>query len=394
MIRLLHTSDWHLGRLLYGKSLLDEQAEALEQMLNLIDRQKPHALLIAGDIFDRALPPEAAVKLFDSFCSRAVLDRNLPVFVIPGNHDSAERVGFGSRLLRARGLTIYSKLEDTLQPVSLRGDDGEDVLIYGIPFVEPVEIARFLGNEELKTPDATVRALVQKMLEQHPKDKPSVLLCHAFVVGGESSESERDLFVGGSSVVATDAFNGFSYTALGHLHKPQRAGDERVRYSGSLLAYSKSEVDHIKSVLEVHLTNAGELTVFPHTLPVTRSLRYIEGEIEQLLKAGEKENSNAKNDYVIAGLTDQGPVLDALSRLRVIYPNILHVSRAGGYMPSALPALERLKAREEMSELDLFAEFFNETTGQELNAEERTALIEAIHSMTQLENLTGKGESV
>ena len=386
MIRLLHTSDWHLGRLLYGKSLLDEQAEALEQMLKLIDETKPHALLIAGDIFDRALPPEAAVKLFDSFCVRAVLDRNLPVFVIPGNHDSAERVGFGSRLLRARGLTIFSKLEDSLSPVVLKGDAGEEAIIYGIPFVEPVEIARFLGEDSLKTPDATVRALAKKMLAQHPKEKLSVLLCHAFVVGGEASESERDLFVGGSSVVATDAFEGFSYTALGHLHKPQRAGDERVRYSGSLLAYSKSEVDHIKSVLEVHLSPSGALEVKEHSLPTSRRLRYIEGEIETLLRTGEKASEVERNDYVIAGLTDQGPVLDALARLRLIYPNILHVSRAGGYMPSALPALERLKAREQMSELDLFAEFFNETTGQELNAEERTALIDAIQAMSSAED--------
>ncbi|RYZ76813.1 MAG: exonuclease subunit SbcD, partial [Proteobacteria bacterium] len=253
MVRILHSSDWHLGRLLYGKSLIEEQAHALEQLLALIDERKPHALLISGDIFDRALPPESAVRLFDSFCSRAVIERKLPVFVIPGNHDSAERVGFGSKLLRAQGLTIFSRLEDSLSPFTLKGDGDSEIMIYGIPFVEPVEIARFLNDDTLRTPDSSVRELVKRMLETHPKEKPSVLLCHAFVVGGESSESERDLFVGGSSVVATDAFDGFSFTALGHLHKPQQAGHERVRYSGSLLSYSKSEIDHIKSVTEVEI---------------------------------------------------------------------------------------------------------------------------------------------
>jgi DNA repair protein SbcD/Mre11 len=386
MIRLLHTSDWHLGRLLYGKSLLDEQAQALDRLLELIDARKPDALLIAGDIFDRALPPEAAVKLFDSFCSRAVIERGLPVFVIPGNHDSAERIGFGSKLLRERGLTIYSRVEDSLSPVRLKGQSSNEVMIYGIPFVEPVQIARYLGNDELRTPDATVRGLVHKIMESHPKEIPSVLLCHAFVVGGEASESERDLFVGGSSFVAADAFEGFTYTALGHLHKPQQAGHESVRYSGSLLAYSKSEIDHIKSVTEIEIASDHTLKFTQHSLPLSRTLRYIEGEIETLLREGEKTTGADRDAYVIAGLTDSGPVLDALARLRVIYPNILHVSRAGGYLSSTLPALEKIKAREQLSELELFAEFFNETTGQELSAEERTSLVAAIESLDRPED--------
>ncbi len=375
MIKLFHTSDWHLGRLLYGKSLLEEQEFALVRLLELIDEKRPDGLIIAGDIFDRALPPEAAVQLFDWFCSEAVLRRRLPVFVIPGNHDSNERVGFGSGLLRSSGLTIYSRIEDALKPVRLTSSKGHPVSIYGIPFLDPVLIARFLDRPELKTPDEVTRALVERMRETIPQNEPSVLLAHAFVVGGESSDSERDLFVGGSSVVGADAFGGFSYTALGHLHKPQSAGAESVRYSGSLLSYSKSEADHTKSVTEVAIAPDGSLQFEHHTLPVRRPLRYIEGTLAEL------SSREPDDSLIIVGLTDSGPVLDALAKLRSIYPNVLHVSRAGGYLPTELPSLAKARERESLSDLELFAEFFSETTGTPLSDDERVALIEALGAM-------------
>lgn len=378
MVRFFHTSDWHLGRLLYGKSLLGEQAHALARLLELIDEKKPQALLISGDIFDRALPPESAVKLFDWFCSEAVLERNLPVFLIPGNHDSAERLGFGSRLLRERGLTIFSRVEDALKPVALKGDASDEILIYGIPFVEPQLIARFLGDDSLKTPDETVRALSRKMIQQHPKGRPSVLLCHAFVIGGQASDSERDLFVGGSAYVNVDAFEGFSYTALGHLHKPQAAGRENVRYSGSLLAYSKSEVSHPKSITEVELQPDGSLTSRELALPASRELIYVEGELQNLLDRARSMSERERDSYVIAGLSDAGPVLDALAKLRAVFPNILHVARTAGYVPASLPSLAKKKERETMSDLDLFAEFFTDTTSETLTSDERTCLVDAL----------------
>ena len=374
MIRLFHTSDWHLGRLLYGKSLLEEQQFALVRLLELIDEKRPDALLISGDIFDRTLPPEAAVQLFDWFCVEAVLKRKLPVFLIPGNHDSAERLGFGSALLRSSGLTIYSRIEDALKPVRLNGADGSSAMVYGIPFLEPALIARFLEDDSLKTHDAVSRALVTRMRSTFIENTPTVLLAHAFVVGGESSESERDLFVGGSSVIGSDAFDGFDYVALGHLHKPQSAGASSVRYSGSLLSYSKSEIDHAKSVTEVIIDGSAISYAF-HTLEVKRPLKYVEGTLAEL------SVTDADDSYMIVGLTDTGPVLDALARLRAVYPNILHVSRSGGYVPTELPSLARARERESMSDLDLFASFFNDTVGTELSAEERTVLIETLTSL-------------
>ncbi|MES2965143.1 MAG: exonuclease SbcCD subunit D [Bdellovibrionota bacterium] len=384
MIRLLHTSDWHLGRFLFGKSLLEDQAAALDRIVEIVDTVRPHAILIAGDVFDRPLPPEMAVRLFDDFLSRVVMERGRPVFLIPGNHDSAERLGFASRLLRDRGFTIFSKPEDALKPVRVRGDDGEEAMIFGIPFVEPVQIGRLLGRDDIRSFDQATRALTTEMKKQMVSGVPSVLLCHAFVVGGEASDSERDLYVGGSSHVDVGAFEGFAYTALGHLHKPQRAGHDRVRYSGSLYTYSKSEVEHAKSASEIRLTKDGSCEVVSHAIDPARRLRYLEDTLEILVTAGSKDER--KDDYILAGLTDPGPVVDALARLRAVYPNLLHVSRVqGSFRPEEIPIAAKLREREAIDELDLFSEFVQETTGQALTADERSFVLDSIRELDRPE---------
>lgn len=380
MIRFLHTSDWHLGRFLFGKSLLEDQSAALDALIAIIDRVKPHGLLISGDVFDRALPPEPAVRLFDEFLGRVVMERGLQVFLIPGNHDSAERLGFASRLLRDRGLTIFSKPEDALKPVRVRGDGASEAMIFGIPFVEPVLIGRLLGRDDIRSFDEATRSLTEKMLELAVPGVPSVLLCHAFVVGGEASESERDLYVGGSSHVDVGAFEGFAYTALGHLHKPQRAGHDRVRYSGSLYTYSKSEIGGTKSITEIRL-DGDSCDIVTHDLQPDRRLRYLEDTLENLL-IGAKTDPR-RDDYVIAALADEGPVVDALARLRAVYPNLLHVSRVRGtHRPDEIPtATARLREREAIDELDLFSEFVRDTTGKDLSLEERQFVLETIREL-------------
>lgn len=386
MIRLLHTSDWHLGRFLFGKSLLEDQAAALDRLVEIIDEVRPHGLLIAGDVFDRALPPEPAVRLFDDFLSRVVMERGRSVFLIPGNHDSAERVGFASRILRDRGLTIFSKPEDALKPVRLRGDDGTEAMIFGIPFVEPIQIGRLLGRDDVRSFDDATRSLSAEMLKLAAPGVPSVLLCHAFVVGGEASESERDLYVGGSSHVDVSAFEGFAYTALGHLHKPQRAGSDRVRYSGSLYTYSKSEVANAKSVNEIRLESDGTFEVVPHSIEPARKLRYLENTLEGIL--AEAVTDSRRDDYILAGLTDPGPVIDALAKLRAVYPNLLHVARVQGtHRPDEIPVASKLREREAIDELDLFAEFVQDTTGKELTSDERTFVTDSIRELNGIREL-------
>jgi len=380
MIRLLHTSDWHLGRQLYGHSLLEDQAFALERLLELIDRLQPHGLLIAGDIFDRPLPPEAAVALLDRFLHETAAKRKLPVFLIPGNHDSCERLGFASGLLRERGVTIFAKVEDAFTPVLVRGDAGDEALIYGIPFVEPADIGRALGRVDIESPDHALnelcRELISKNQARDDSHLPRVLLCHAFVAGAETCDSEKEIFIGGSSIVNPSAFQDFAYTALGHLHRPQQAGADHIRYCGSLLQYSKSEIGYPKGIVEVRITGAATIEHNTHHLPIRRPLRFLEGDLTELVRqaAGDSE----REDYIIASYTDQGAVLDAFTKLYAVYPNLLHVSRTLGFNPTTLPMLEARVNRDTVSELDLFAEFFQAATGEALSERERITLNKVI----------------
>ena len=392
MIRILHSSDWHLGRFLYGRSLLEDQEYILSRLLELIDARQPHALFLAGDIFDRSFPPEDAVMLLNSFLNATIHQRKLPIFLIPGNHDSAERVGFAAQLLREQNLTIFSRIEDALNPVPLVGDHGSTAMVYGIPFVEPVIIARLLDKPELRTHDEAIRALCERISLEHQSrypGVPSILLCHAFVVGGESSESEKELSIGGSSQVDARAFAPFAYTALGHLHKPQNVGSPKIRYSGSLLPYSKSEVGHSKSITEVVFTptsetGSTETKIMFHPLKSLRGLAYKEDSIENLLRDAEILQRSTDSmlvktldDFLIVGLTNVGGVLDAFARLRIFYPNLLHVARAGGFESKLLPSSKAHQA-EQRSELDLFAEFFKDATGENLSDEERATLINCL----------------
>lgn len=376
-LRLIHTSDWHLGRQLYGKSLIEDQSASLDSLVELIERSRPHALLIAGDVFDRPLPPEAAVGLFDRFLTEVAGKRQVPVIMIPGNHDSCERLGFASSLLRDRGVTIFSTIEDSFAPVYIKGDGNSGALIYGIPFVEPFEIGRVLGRDDTDTPEAATEALCKEILKRKTEPHPAVLLCHALVAGGETSESERELFIGGASSVHPRVFEGFAYTALGHLHKPQRAGSERIRYSGSLLPYSKSEASHKKAVNEVILHPDGEVEIKAHHLSQLRNLRYIEGELAEILL--EAPNDSSPDDYVIVGLTDKGAVIDAFSKLHRHYPRLLHVSRANRGAHTELEISQaRARERESMSDLELFADFFQSVTGTALDETERQSVIDVL----------------
>ncbi len=387
MIRLLHTSDWHLGRQLYGHSLLEDQAFALERLLELIDRTKPHGLLIAGDVFDRPLPPEAAVTLLDRFLNETANKRQLPVFLIPGNHDSCERLGFASRLLRERGVTIFAKIEDSFTPVRLKGEAGVEALIYGIPFVEPADIGRALGRTDLESPDQALSELCRELLAKNSTTDasvlPRILLCHAFVAGAQTCDSEKEIFIGGSSIVNASAFQGFTYTALGHLHRPQEAGAEHIRYCGSLLPYSKSEIGYAKGVVEVQISSASQISHFMHQLPTRRPLRFLEGELSELVRQAASDPQ--RDDYIIASYTDQGAVLDAFTKLYAAYPNLLHVSRALGFSPSMLPMLEARVNRDTVSELDLFAEFFQAASGESLSEAERIALIKVVEELNREE---------
>ena len=233
-MRFIHTSDWHLGKVLHQHSLLEDQQHALEQLFQILVDQRPDALVIAGDVFDRSVPPADAVRVLDDFLARVSLDLALPVVMIAGNHDGAERLGFGARLMAERRLCIAGPMRSELPTLTLHDAHGP-VVFFPLPYADPAAIQLTHPYDEPRTHQRATEALVAHALQQKPAGARSVCVAHAFVYGGSESESERPLTLGGTGLVDHTVFDGFDYVALGHLHRPQSVGRAAVRYCGSLL---------------------------------------------------------------------------------------------------------------------------------------------------------------
>jgi len=375
-MRFLHTSDWHLGRILHGRSLIEDQAHVLDRFVDLVRDARPDAVLIAGDVYDRAVPPAEAVELLDDTLSRIVLGQGVPVLVIAGNHDSPERLGFGARLLAERGLTIVGRV-DAPRAVAFEDDWGR-VVVHPLPYAEPALVRDAFGDD-VADHEAALAALLGRVRAAHPAGVRSVVMAHAFVAGGAESDSERPLSVGGSAVVDAGLFDGFDYVALGHLHRPQRVGADHVRYAGSLLKYSTSEAGHAKSVSLVELRAPGERTVEEIALAPLRDLRVLTGSLDALIASAATDP--AREDYVFARLTDRGALLDPMARLREAWPNALGCERT-----VLSVAGDGAGARGRARELDtraLFGDFFREVTGEALDDAQTAALDEVLEELAR-----------
>lgn len=368
-MRFIHTSDWHLGRLFYGEYLTDEQAHILDQFVDLVRDVRPDAIVIAGDIYDRGVPPTGAVELLDEIISRILLDCHTPVIAIAGNHDSPERIGFGNKLLARQGLHVVGPLTGTYQPVTLADEHGP---VYFVPltYAEPATVRLNLAAEEASDHTAAMACYIRHATQAVPAGARKVAVAHAFLTGGEPSESERPLSVGGSSMVNASLFSSFHYTALGHLHRPQAVGAPHIRYSGSLMKYSFAEAGHKKGVYLVEMDKAGAVRIETVELRPRRDVRCIKGMFQDLMK-GPQNNEN-REDYILAELHDKLPVLDALGQLRSIYPNVLSIDpryRASGGENGGTAVDHR-----KLTEKDLFAAFAEQMTGTALSAEQTAAL--------------------
>ena len=370
-MRLLHTSDWHLGRSFLGTSLLDDQAFVLENLVSAAIDAKVDAILLAGDVYDRSTPPADAVELLDETLTRLVAVHGIPVVMIAGNHDSGERLGFGSRLLGARGLHVAGTAPCT---VTLEDEHGP-IDIVALPFAEPAEVASRTGAEALADHEAAMRAEIAAATAGLAPGRRRIAVAHAFVAGGSTSESERPLVMGNAALVPADCFDGFAYAALGHLHRPQRIARAEVRYSGSLLKYSFDEAAHRKSVSIVEMDAAGACTIEEVALPVKRDVRVLDGTLDDLRRAGETDAG--RDDYVLARLSDQGAVLDAIGKLRALYPNCLRVQHEAFFRTREGEAAERADLRRH-SEVELFDAFFHDVTGGAPSEEESRAFADAL----------------
>jgi len=360
-MRFIHTADWHLGRLMHGVHLTEDQACVLDQIIEVVKDARPDAFLVSGDIYDRALPPPDAVQLLDDFLTRMVIDFGVPVMLIAGNHDSACRLEFASRVLA--GQELYVSGSAGLEVLTLTvGDQAGPVHFYALPYAEPSTVRERFKSDSISNHEEALRALIERVRLIHPPGERSVLLAHAFVAGGKETESERPLSVGGADKVDCSCFEGFNYVALGHLHRPQTAGGPEIRYAGSLLKYSFSEADHRKTLSLVEMDEKGECSIENIALTPRRDVRRIEGYLKGILNG--PEDGDSREDYVMVTLLDTGAILDAMGKLREVYPNILHIERPCLEFGSGI-SRDRVDHRQ-LNDSDLFADFFAQVTGKDL----------------------------
>lgn len=357
-MRFLHTADWHLGRIFYGQYLTDDQAYVLEhQFFTILKEEKIDGILLAGDVFDRAVPPIEAIELWDSIITRLAMDYKVPLFVVSGNHDGAERLEVGRSMLSRSGIHIWGSPHHALQPFEFESSDGK-VAICPMPFSEPRRIGDALGlsaseskpvdseaedslfsyvesDEQESEPifnlhnyDQMYQAWSDCLYQQVPKGMPSLAISHAFVMGGEVGGSERTLSVGGSEQVSPHVFKNFHYTALGHLHGPQRMGADHIRYSGSPLKYSFDEQGQKKSFTIIDMDTKGKVDISTIPVEAKRDVVILEGYFEDLLNNKELQIKH-KDDYVQARLLDTMPIMDGMAKLRQVYHRCMTIELAG-----------------------------------------------------------------
>lgn len=359
-MKFIHLSDLHLGKRLHGRSLLEDQRDILEKIAAIAREERPDAVLIAGDIYDRPIPPEEAVRLFDDFLV-ALAAAGARIFLISGNHDSAERISFGARLLEKNAVYIAPAYAGTLTPVTLEDAWGK-LDVYLLPFVKPALVQRFFPQTEMPGCEEALAAVLGA-LALDPARR-NVLVAHQFVTGSQRCESE-ELWVGGADNVDARVFAPFDYVALGHLHRPQAVG-ETLRYSGTPLKYSFSEEHDRKSVTVAELREKGALSV--RTVPLTplREMHTLRGTFEALCRP---QDGVGREDYIHAVLTDALDVPDAAARLRGTYPNLLWLSRddeRARAQQETRPGEETLR----LAPLALFAQFYEQRSGAPLTPEQ------------------------
>ncbi|MBF1742843.1 MAG: exonuclease SbcCD subunit D [Veillonella dispar] len=363
-MRFLHTADWHLGRIFYGQYLTDDQAHVLEnQFFSILKDEKIDGILLAGDVFDRAVPPIEAIELWDSIITRLAMDYKVPLFVVSGNHDGAERLEVGRSMLSQSGIHIWGSPHHALQPFEFEGVDGK-VAICPMPFSEPRRIGDALGlgfatpfletGLNLHNYDQMYQAWSNHLRNQVPKGMRSIAISHAFVMGGDVGGSERTLSIGGSEQVSPQVFKDFHYTALGHLHGPQRMGADYIRYSGSPLKYSFDEHAQKKSFTIIDMDAKGKVDISTIPVEAKRDVVILEGYFEDLLNNKELQAKH-KDDYVQARLLDTMPIMDGMAKLRQVYHRCMTIDLVGRV---ATPMADMDEAVfKELNERELFNQF-------------------------------------
>ncbi|OMD86482.1 exonuclease SbcCD subunit D [Paenibacillus odorifer] len=381
-MKIFHTADWHLGKLVQGVYMTEDQQYILEQFIKDIEAEQPDAIIIAGDLYDRAVPPTEAVQLLDRVLQKIILQLKIPVLAVAGNHDSPSRLDFGSSIMRASGLHIAGELTNSMEPVVLKDEHGE-VHFHLIPYAEPGKVRYLLGDESIRTHNDAMQKITENIKRTMDPSVRHIFVGHAFVTPGgvaqdNTSDSERPLSIGGAEHVSSEYFDGFHYTALGHLHQAHHVGNETVRYSGSPLKYSISEEQHNKGYLIVQIDQHGNTTIERKLLTPRRDMRTVEGFIADI------ERHVINEDYVFVRLLDEVLVSSPMERVRSVYPNAIHVERKMT-IPGLLGEPQVVEGRAKMDGLSLFKAFYKDVKGTELSPETEKLFIETLQEILEKE---------
>jgi exonuclease SbcD len=375
-MKFIHTADWHLGKLVQGVYMTEDQRLVLQQLVDAAERERPDAVIIAGDLYDRAIPPTEAVELLGEIFEKIVIELNIPLLAISGNHDSPDRLDFATGIMEARGLHLVGQLKGTMKPVVLRDEWGE-VHFHLVPYADPAQVRFVFGEEEIRSHDDAMKAIAGRIEASMDRTARHVFVGHAFVTPGarpeeNTSQSERPLSIGGAEYVHSEYFKAFHYTALGHLHQGHHVSDETIRYSGSPLKYSISEESHRKGYLIVEIDGAGTVTVDRRELRPLRDMRRVIAPIEEI------EQHPVCDDYVFVTLLNDNPVLFPMEKVRAVYPNALHVERKVTVLAGqAADGTGERTARREADPVALFAAFYQEVKGVPLTEEKQRLFADA-----------------
>lgn len=365
-MRFLHTADLHIGKRVNEFSMLEDQEYILRQILKTADKEQVEAVLIAGDVYDKQVPSAEAVRLFDWFLTQ-LNSRKLPVFVIGGNHDSVERLSFGAQIMEESGVYLTQSYDGKVVPVRLEDEYGP-VNLWMLPFLKPAMVKRFFPEQEIVTYQDALETVIGNM--ELNREERNLLIAHQFVTGAVTggSEDSVEVFVGGVENVDASVFADFDYVALGHIHRAQSAGGERIRYSGTPLKYSFSEIRHEKSVTIAELKEKGSLTVHQVPLKPLHDMREIRGSYEELVLRENYQGTNLE-DYLHVILTDENDIPDVIGRLRSIYPNIMKLDY-DNQRTRRNQELMKEEAAVEQSPMELLGQFFSQQNNQEMSPEQ------------------------
>ncbi len=373
-MKFLHLSDLHLGKRVNEISMIEDQEYILSRIIRICDDEKPDAVIIAGDVYDKSVPPAEAVTLLDDFLCR-LAKRKIPALIISGNHDSPERLSFGNRLMEGAGIYLAPVYNGEVEPVTLRDEYG-DVNFWLLPFIKPAHVKRYFPDDNIESYTDAVRAAVKHMSVN--KTERNVIVTHQFVTGAETCESE-ELSVGGTDNVDASVFDDFDYVALGHIHGPQNIGSGRIRYCGTPLKYSFSEAGHYKSVTVVEMGEKGKLELRLVPLIPKHDMQQIRGTFEEVTDKAFYQNME-REDYYHVLLTDEEDIPEAIGKLRIVYPNIMKLSYDNKRTRSnqLIDGAEQVQRK---SPLELFEELYEKQNNRPMGDKQKEFSLSLIESI-------------